>query len=84
MSRATASVREIRTDFRSVKRKIEMHGEVVITDNGVPRFLLKALPRSPVKRGPMPDYYGRLLKQRPSPVSAKETRKLCEENRGAF
>ena len=83
MSRATASIREIRTDFQSVKRKIEKHGEVVITDNGVQRFLLKTLPRSPVKRGPLPDYYARLLKLRPTSVSPKKTKKLCEENRGA-
>jgi len=82
MSSATASIREIRTDFRSVKRKIEAHGEIMITDNGVPRFVLKSLPSPPIRRGPLPDYYGRLLKQRPSPLSLKKTRKLHEENRG--
>jgi antitoxin (DNA-binding transcriptional repressor) of toxin-antitoxin stability system len=83
MSNATASIREIRTNFRSVKRKLEAHGEIVITDNGVPRFLLKTLPAAPVKRRrPMPDYYALLLKQRPRPMSPEATRKLHEENRG--
>ena len=82
MSKATASIREIRTNFRSVKRKLEAHGEVVITDNGIPRFLLKNLPAAPVKRRPMPDYYARLLDQRPEPMSPEATRSLHEENRG--
>jgi antitoxin (DNA-binding transcriptional repressor) of toxin-antitoxin stability system len=82
MSKATASIREIRTNFRSVKRKLEAHGEVVITDNGVPSFLLKTLPAAPVKRRPMPDYYARLVKLQPKPLSAEAARKLHEENRG--
>lgn len=82
MSKATASIREIRTDFRSVKRKVESHGEVVITDNGVPRFLLKSLPPPPAKRGPLPDYMRRLAELRSRPLSAEQTRSLHEENRG--
>jgi len=82
MSDAIATIREIRTDFRSVKRKIEEHGQVVITDNGVPRFLLKSLPPSPSGQKPLPDYHARLLTQRPQPISARQSRKLHEENRG--
>ncbi len=82
MSKAQASIREIRTDFRSVKRKLEAHGEIVITDNGVPRFLLKSLPPPPVKCGPLPDYYARLLAEQPRPLSPSQTRQLHEQNRG--
>jgi hypothetical protein len=82
MSNAIATIREIRTDFRSVKRKVEEHGEVVITDNGVPRFLLKSLPPPPPGQNPLPDYHARLLAQRAQPISERETRKLHEENRG--
>jgi antitoxin (DNA-binding transcriptional repressor) of toxin-antitoxin stability system len=83
MSANTASIRELRTDFRTIKRKIEEHGEIVITDNGEPAYLLKALP--PPKRKkcpPLPDYYARLLKRQPTPLSPEETRKFWEEERG--
>lgn len=82
MSKVTATIREIRTDFRSVKRKIEAHGEVVITDNGVPSFLLKALPPEVKQRNPLPDYYSRLQEQQPVALTAEQTRKLLDENRG--
>lgn len=82
MSKATASIREIRTDFRSVKRKVEAHGEIVITDNGVPRFVLKSLPPPAAKHGKLPDYYARLVAEQPRALSPEQTRKLHEENRG--
>jgi antitoxin (DNA-binding transcriptional repressor) of toxin-antitoxin stability system len=82
MSKLTASIREVRTDFRSFKRKKEAHGKIVITDNGVPSYVIKPLPRPRAKRGPMPDYYGRLIKLRARPLSAAQARRLHEENRG--
>jgi antitoxin (DNA-binding transcriptional repressor) of toxin-antitoxin stability system len=82
MGKTTASIREIRTNFRSVKRKVEANGEVVITDNGVPRFLLKSLPAPAPKQGRMPDYHARLLEEQPRPLSPRQTRRLHEENRG--
>ena len=82
MSMVKASIREMRTDFRSVKRKIEAHGEIVITDNGIPRFLLRSLPPSPVKHDTPPDYYSRLLEEQPRPLTRRQTRALHEENRG--
>ena len=79
----TASIREIRTDFRSVKKKIEEHGEVIITDNGEPTYVLKPLPRpKPKRRPPLPDYYARLLKQQPKPMSEEKSRLLWEMERG--
>ena len=82
MSQTTASVRELRTDFRAVKRKIEQEGEVVITDNGEPAYVLKSLPRKPKERPPLPDYHARLLEQRPTPMSDQETKEFWEEARG--
>ena len=85
MSTATASIREIRTDFRSVKRKLEEHGRVVITDNGVPSFEIKPLhPKLAAKRKPfpMPDYYARILKRQPKPMSAEATREFWDYERG--
>lgn len=82
MSNASATIRELRTDFRSVKRKIEHHGQVIITDHGVPSYELKALPRKPKKLPPLPDYMARLRKQRAVPMSEEATRQLWEYERG--
>ena len=75
------TIRELRTDFRSVRRKIEQHGEVTITDRGEPAYILKAL-SAPVKnKAPAPDYYAKLLKRQPKALSADETRRFWEEER---
>ena len=77
----TTTIRELRTDFRSVKRKIEQHGQLVITDRGQPAYLLKALPRPRKGAAPMPDYYSRLRKRQPVPLTAKETSQFWDEER---
>ena len=82
MSTNTASIRELRTDFRSVKRKIEEHGEIVITDNGDPAYVMKPVASKLKKAAPLPDYYARLLKIMPKPLTKEQARELHEENRG--
>jgi antitoxin (DNA-binding transcriptional repressor) of toxin-antitoxin stability system len=82
MSTATATIRELRTDFRAVKRKIEQHGEIIITDNGEPTYVMKPAVKPPAKQAPLPDYYTRVLKRQPRPMTAPETRRFHEENRG--
>ena len=83
MSAETASIRQLRTDFRLVKRKIEEHGQIVITDNGEPAYLLKALPPKAVKSASIPNYYARLMRRQPKPLSAEQTRKFWEGERGS-
>lgn len=79
----TASIREIRTDFRTVKKKIEEHGEVIITDNGEPAYVLKPVPRpKPKRRLANPNYYARLVKSQPTALSKEETELFWEEERG--
>ena len=82
MSANTATIRELRTDFRAVKRKIEQHGEIVITDHGAPAYVLKPVIRLPLKRGRSVDHYARLLKRQPKPVPVEGTRRFWEEERG--
>lgn len=77
----TATIRELRTDFRSVKRKIEQHGEVLITNHGEPAYVIKSVPKQTKKSEPLPDYYARLLKRQPKALSAEETHKFWEEER---
>ena len=81
MSDNEATIRELRTDFRSVKRKIEQHGEVTITDHGEPSYVLKSLPQPAKKKAPPRDYYPRLLERQPKALSPKDTRQFWEEER---
>lgn len=82
MDEGVATIRELRTDFRSVKRKIERHGRVVITDRGEPAYILQPVPARPPTAAPARDYLGRLLGRQPEPLSPEETRRLWEEERG--
>ncbi|SPE54593.1 conserved hypothetical protein [Verrucomicrobia bacterium] len=81
MSANAATIRELRTDFRSVKRKIEEHGEVTITDHGEPAYVIKSLPRPAKRTALVRDYYARLLERQPKALSAEETRLFWEEER---
>lgn len=81
MSDHAATIRELRTDFRSVKRKIEQYGEVTITDHGEPAYVIKALDTPEQKAPPERDYYARLLARQPKAFSGKETRQFWEEER---
>jgi antitoxin (DNA-binding transcriptional repressor) of toxin-antitoxin stability system len=83
MREKSATIRELRTDFRSVKKKIEEHGEIVITDHGEPAYVLKSLPPPALEEnGALPDYFSRLQKRQPKPLSAEETRRFWESERG--
>ena len=81
MNANTATIRQLRTDFRSVKRKIEQHGEVIVTDHGEPAYIIKLVPAPVRKRPSLPDYYSRLRKRQPKPVSPQDTRQFWEAQR---
>ena len=82
MSTAIASIRELRTDFRAVKHKVEQHGEITITDNGHPAYVMRPVAPKPKKRHPLPNYMARLLKRQPKPMSEKATREFWDYERG--
>ncbi len=82
MSTPTVSIRELRTDFRAVKRKVEQFGQVTITDNGEPAYVMGPVVPKPKKRRPMPDYMARLLKRQPKPMSERATREFWDYERG--
>lgn len=84
MGNTTATIRELRTDFRSIKRKVEEHGEIVITDRGTPAYVLKpVVPPAPRPVSP-PDYYARLVKRQAQPMTAEATQRFWEEERRDF
>ena len=64
-----------------MKRRIEQHGEVVVTDHGEPAYVIKLLPALAKKSRRLPDYYARLQKRQPKALSAKATRQFWEEER---
>ncbi len=81
MSSNKATIRELRINFRSVKRRIEQHGEVVITDRGERAYVIKLLPRTQKTRTELPDYYARLVRRHRTPLSVQATHEFWEEER---
>lgn len=82
VKRNNATIRELRTDFRAVRQRVEQHGQVVITDRGRPSYVITPWRERSNKAAPPPDYYARLLKQQPKPLSKEATRRFWEEERG--
>ena len=79
---ATASIRELRTDFRAVKRKIEQYGEIIITDNGEPAFILKPVAKKAKVATVIPDYYARVVRRQPTAMAEEATHQFHQDNRG--
>jgi antitoxin (DNA-binding transcriptional repressor) of toxin-antitoxin stability system len=80
---AMVTIRNLRNDFPKVKKVVEAEGEVIVTDNGRPRYkLVLYTPALPVKRGRVKDYMARMRRYQPRPLSAAAAKSLHEENRG--
>ena len=77
----TATIRELRTDFRVVKQRIEQYGQIVITDRGQPAYVIMALREEPQQQSPLPDYYSRLRERQPTPLSVDATQQFWDEER---
>jgi antitoxin (DNA-binding transcriptional repressor) of toxin-antitoxin stability system len=82
MDKATASIRELRTDFRAVKRKVEQFGRVIITDHGESAYVLAPVAPPVRQPRPLPDYFARLQAEQPVPLTTEQARSLHEGNRG--
>jgi hypothetical protein len=61
---------------------MEKHGQVTITDNGEPAYVLKPIPRPKRKSPPPIDYYARLVSYDPTPISREKMKKFWEDERG--
>ena len=81
VSKNRATIRELRVDFRSVKRRIEEHGEVIITDRGQPAYIIKSLAPPPHRQSALPDYHARLLRRQPKGLSPEQTRLFWDQER---
>jgi antitoxin (DNA-binding transcriptional repressor) of toxin-antitoxin stability system len=79
----TATIRELRNQFPRVRKLVEEAGEVIVTDQGTPRYRLTAY--TPADRKPAPgpkDYMARLHRHQPRRLGARAARSLHDANRG--
>ena len=79
---ATTTVRELRNHFPKVRRLLEEEGEVVVTDNGEPRYRLSKLASSSPKPLAPKDYVARLRRHQPRPLTSAAAKGLGDANRG--
>lgn len=79
---ATASIRDLRTKFPKVRHLIETKGEVIVTERGEPRFLLRPYHAQLSKKPPALDFYRRLVARMPKMLTEKQSRAIDELNRG--
>jgi antitoxin (DNA-binding transcriptional repressor) of toxin-antitoxin stability system len=80
---ATVTIRNLRNEFPKVKAVVEAEGEVIVTDNGQPRYkLVLYTPAPPAKRVRVKDYMARMRRHQHRPLSETAARSLHEENRG--
>jgi antitoxin (DNA-binding transcriptional repressor) of toxin-antitoxin stability system len=80
---ATTTVRDLRNHFPKVKEMIEAEGEVIVTDNGKPRYRLTLYsPTAPAEGIPPKDYVARLRRHQPTPIRAAAAKSLQDQNRG--
>jgi antitoxin (DNA-binding transcriptional repressor) of toxin-antitoxin stability system len=80
---ANATLSDLRNHFSKVKKLIETEGEVVVTDNGEPKYKL-TLYTAASRRKPSvaKDYIARLRRHQARPISSAASKSLNDENRG--
>ncbi len=79
----TVTIRELRNQFPKVKKLVEQESEVIVTDQGTPRYRLT--PYTPTEPGTRPapkDYMGRLSRHQPRALGAASAASLHDANRG--
>lgn len=68
--------------FPKVRKLVESHGEVILTEKGKPRYRLTLYtPDSAAKPSPV-DYWARLNSYQPRAMTKAQSRALHDENRG--
>jgi antitoxin (DNA-binding transcriptional repressor) of toxin-antitoxin stability system len=78
----TATIRDLRTKFPKVRHLVETKGEVIVTERGKPRFLLRPY-QVRLSKGPPPiDFYERLVARMPKRLTERQSRAIDELNRG--
>jgi antitoxin (DNA-binding transcriptional repressor) of toxin-antitoxin stability system len=78
---ASATVRDLRTQFPRIRRVLEREGEVLITHRGRPVVVLRAYAEPRPAKARRVDYYARLRRRMPRPLRAAVRRALDEADR---
>ena len=77
----SATVRDLRNRFPEIKKLLEQEGEVIVTEQGTPKYRLTRY--SQANDPPPPkDYLKRLRRHQPRALSAAAARALHDANRG--
>ena len=80
---ATATIRDLRNRFPTIRKLVEQEGEVVVTEHGTPRYRVTSYsPADRKRRVGSKDYLKRLRRFQPRPVSAAAAAALHRANRG--
>ena len=80
---AQATLRDLRNHFPKVRKLVEAEGEVVVTEQGTPKYRLTRYTPATRRKRPAPkDYLTRLRRYQPRPLSATAAKALHEANRG--
>ena len=78
----TATVRDLRNHFPRVKKLVEQEGEVIVTEQGEPKYRLTRYGRRrPTLQAPK-DYLARLRRHQPRSMSAAAAKRLHDDARG--
>ncbi|MHB1541974.1 MAG: hypothetical protein ACYCV6_13770 [Steroidobacteraceae bacterium] len=75
-------IRDLRNRFPTVRRLVESHGEVILTEKGKPRYRLTLYTPDSLAPPPPIDYWARLNSYQPRAMTKAQSRALHEENRG--
>lgn len=77
----TASIRQLRTQFPRIRHMLEQEGQLIVTDRGRPVMLLQPYQERAARRRAPVDYYARLKRRMPKPLTAAARRALHEADR---
>jgi antitoxin (DNA-binding transcriptional repressor) of toxin-antitoxin stability system len=78
----TATIRDLRTRFPRIRRLVDENGEVIVTHRGRPVIVLRPWSEEAPAAAPSVDYFARLRRRMPRPLSGRVRKALDEENRG--
>lgn len=78
---ATATVRDLRTRFPHIRHLLEQEGEIVVTDHGSPVAILRPFKGRKNATSVALDYYARLRRRMPKPITMAARRALDEVDR---
>jgi antitoxin (DNA-binding transcriptional repressor) of toxin-antitoxin stability system len=76
----SATIRDLRTRLPHVRRLLEQEGEIVVTDHGKPVLVLRPYEQPASDARPI-DYFERLRRRMPKPLSRAARERLDEANR---